>query len=185
MRPIVGNLIAVVGGVSASIIVVLGTLLAGYAPVVVLPSGSTEVVPGWTNTSSEYAGLPHFCSPHPCGYAGEVDLNFEAVDSVSLRGVLHSQEPIWVAVLTQGVGLCGYFTYPLPPCPSPAGTWYLYLLPQAATNISFSELQFNFTGSNNQLPPGAWSIVLVNVNSGPVQVTVVSSIVISPLPFAS
>ena len=180
VRPTPLNLIAIVGGVATSCVVVLGTLLAGFAPVVILAAGSTVTVPGWVNTSAEYAGLPHFCSPRPCGYAGEVDVNFDAVGTGSLNGEVRSADPIWVAVITQGDGLCGYFTNPPPPCPVEFGTTDLYISSHAETYIDFAALEFNFSGANNNLPAGAWSIVFVNTNPRPDQVTAASSVEITP-----
>lgn len=181
VRSAVLSVASFVGGLVVAVILVLGSYFAGFAPIEILSAGSVENVPGWVNTSSRYSNDPFICTSQPCGYAGEIKFDFSVVRSVSLSGVLRASEPIWLAVTTQpGNNLCGHFSYPPPPCAAVAGPSFLYIVSTAQTTFNFDSLQFNFSGANNEVPSGSWSVVFANENLSPAEVTVTSSLIATP-----
>jgi hypothetical protein len=56
----------------------------------------------------------------------------------------------------------------------------VFRLGSLLTSINLASLELNFTGASNELPPGTWTIYLINWNLTPIQVTTGTAILASP-----
>jgi hypothetical protein len=180
VQPLVRNFAGALAGIAIAALLVVATLLPGTLPVMVLRAGAVETVPGFENTSSRYTYSPGVCTPLPCGNAGVTAIKFTLALSARLTGSLESTEPIEVVVGSQYASTCGLFSNPPPPCAPPANPSYEYAGSALVTGVDFGDLQFDFTGPNNELPAGSWTIYLGNWNVAPSEVTVVTSVVATP-----
>jgi hypothetical protein len=114
--------------------------------------------------------------------AGAVSLNFSTTTSTRLIGTLYSNQSSFKMEITDQLGISSVecsFTWPVR-CASPPDGSHVFSLQTPVESINLASLELNFTGANNILPPGSWTVFLVNWGRAPVEVTTDTGVVAVP-----
>jgi hypothetical protein len=155
-------------GVVAGLALVLGSVLV--PPLVLAPAGTSFDVPAFAPS-----GQGSTCGASPCGSAGVAELQVRLLVPARLSGTVSFDGPLDLIVANTPSAECGLST-PVPPCPGWTGPNDEYSSSGVTGRVALQALPLNFSGPDNLLPPGAWTIYFVNWSPVPVHVTVDSDV---------
>jgi hypothetical protein len=166
-------------GVGAATALVTLVYLSG--PSVLIPAGTTEIVPAYLNGTAQEGGLAICQQHHDCGQAGSVQISFVLSGPAALTGTLELPAPLVVALGNPtGVGeLRCDLAWPPSDCTSVEGAELYESAPLNGT-VNLGDLPFALLGANNLVPAGTWTLCLVNWGLSPVDVTVTAAVIASP-----
>ena len=168
MQPHHAGLLSAGLGVGVGLALVLGAALV--PPLVLAPVGTTFDVPAFTPS-----GPADGCGIWPCGSAGVAVLQVTLILPARLSGTLSLSGPLDLIVANNTSVECGLFRPPAP-CPGWSGPNEVYGAYGDIGPVVLQSLQLNFSGPDNLLPAGHWTIYFVNWSSAPIHVTVNSEV---------
>lgn len=181
MRPVVMNAVAIAVAVASAAVLVgsITLVISGPgSPSTILAAASSETIPPFQSVPPSSHLV---CGQVRCGSPGEQWIQFSVQYHARLSGSMHAEPAfeVWIGN-APGMGAACVLSNPPPPCAQAIGEPYLYKTPAALTSIDFGQIEFDFAGNGDALPPGSWTILMINWSDSPVVLTVDSGVTVTP-----
>lgn len=180
MRPEFQTAVGISCGAAAALVIIL---VVWSKPLVIAPDGAIERVPALQNDTLLNGGPGPCQQHHNCLVPGLLEVNFSTTGNTALTGALSSNVPIEL-YLASGADIghvgCSLLAFPPANCTYAPGAGYGFLSESGATSLNLADLELNFSGANNEVPAGSWTIFLINWSPSPETIVVTQAITATP-----